>query len=86
VIHDKGVTEEFRAESVFPTSCPTAKVDDWVNANSSSYDFNKHGWPAWYPTRTLAEWEKARAQWIPYLFREPSDVVRRPSTVLPKKK
>jgi N-sulfoglucosamine sulfohydrolase len=86
VIHDKGVTEGFRAEGVFPTSCPTAKVDDWVNANSSSYDFNKHGWPAWYPTRTLAEWEKARAQWIPYLFREPSDVVRRPSTVLPKKK
>ena len=27
VIHDQGVSEEFRAEDVFPESCPTAKVD-----------------------------------------------------------
>ena len=86
VIQDQGVSDEFRAQGVFPESCPTAKVDDWVQTNRDNYDFNKYGWPAWYPTRTLAEWEKARAQWEPYVLREPTEDVRRPSTVHAKRK
>ena len=85
VIHDQGVTEEFRAADVFAESCPTAKVDEWVEANSDNHDFNTHGWPAWYPTRSLAEWEKAREQWAPYVFRKPDQSVPRPSLVHSKK-
>jgi len=39
----------------------------------------KYGWPSWYPTRTLAEWEKAREAWEPYVFREPKDNVKKPT-------
>ena len=90
VIRDAGVSEKFRAKGVFPAKCRTAKVDDWVKANPEKIDFHKHGWPAWYPTRTLAEWEKARAQWEPYVFRKPNQNVPRPviaySKRTPKKK
>lgn len=79
VIDDQGVTEEFRAEGVFPEACPTATVDEWVEANQGNYDFNKLGWPAWYPTRTLEEWEKARALWEPYVNRKPGEEVGRPA-------
>lgn len=78
VIHDQGVSTEFRGQDVFPDACPTATVDNWVETNAGNYDFNKYGWPAWYPTRTLAEWEKARARWEPYVFREPTANVPRP--------
>jgi hypothetical protein len=78
VIDDQGVTEEFRAIDVFPASCPMSNVDDWVEANSQNYDFNKYGWPAWYPTRSLQDWEKARALWEPYVFRSPTENVPRP--------
>lgn len=86
VIDDQGVSEEFRAVGVFPDACPVSKVDKWVEENASNYDFNKTGWPAWYPTRTLAEWEKALALWKPYVFRGPSEEVSRPSNVHAKKK
>ncbi|MBC8352745.1 MAG: sulfatase [Planctomycetes bacterium] len=79
VIRDQGVSMEFRAQDVFAGSCPTATVDAWVAANAAKYDFNKYGWPAWYPTRTLAEWEKAREAWGPYVFRGPTEEVPRPS-------
>ena len=79
VIHDKGVSTDFRAKAAFPASCPTPTVDKWVVANAGKYDFEKYGWPAWYPTRTLAEWEKARAAWEPYVFRGPTERVARPS-------
>jgi uncharacterized sulfatase len=85
VIHDQGVSEAFRAVDVFAETCPTAKVDDWVEANADRYDFNTHGWPAWYPTRSLAEWEMAREQWAPYVFRNPDESVPRPSLVHSKK-
>jgi uncharacterized sulfatase len=81
VILDKGVSEAFRAEDIFPASCPTTTVDEWVAANTKNYDFGKHGWPAWYPTRSLEEWEKARALWEPYVFREPSEAYPRPKIV-----
>jgi uncharacterized sulfatase len=86
VIQDKGVSAEFRAQDVFPATCPTPTLDAWVEANAVKYDFNKHGWPAWYPTRTLAEWEKARQQWAPYVFRKPNEEVARPTISHKKQK
>ena len=86
VIHDKGVSFDFRAKAAFPPKCPTPVMDDWVKANATNYDFNRYGWPAWYPTRTLAEWERARAKWEPYVFRKPTDQVKRPSLVHSKRK
>ena len=53
-------------------------MDEWVEANAENYDFQKVGYPAWYPTRTLQEWEKARALWEPYVFREPDQDLPRP--------
>lgn len=78
VIHDQGVAAEFRARDVFPNTCPNSTVAEWVNLNGANFDFNTHGWPAWYPTRTLEEWEKVRALWEPYVFRKPSEKVARP--------
>lgn len=86
VIHDKGVSADFRAQKVFRATCPVDNVDDWVKQNPDKIDFNKSGWPAWYPTRTLAEWEKAREQWAPYVFRGPQEKVARPSISHSKKK
>lgn len=86
VIDDQGVSDEFRAAEVFPDSCPTVTVDDWVAANGGNFDFNTSGWPAWYPTRTLEEWKKARAKWDPYVMRGPSEKVPRPSISHSKKK
>lgn len=85
-VKDQGVSDDFRAADLFLKTCPTAKVDDWVDANGANYDFNTYGWPAWYPTRTLEEWEKAREQWRPYVFREPTEKVARPVISIPKKK
>ncbi len=86
VIHDQGVSDDFRALGVFLASCPVSKVDDWVEANGEKHDFNKYGWPAWYPTRSLQDWEKARALWEPYVFRGPSEKVPRPQIGHSKKK
>ncbi|TWU44547.1 Arylsulfatase [Rubripirellula tenax] len=86
VIHDQGVTDEFRAVDVFPESNPDSTVNDWVTDNAGNYDFNKHGWPAWYPTRTLAEWESTLATWEPYVFRAPDEVMPRPGVVHSKSK
>jgi len=86
VIDDQGVSEDFRALNIFPKSCPTPKMDSWVEANGENYDFNTYGWPAWYPTRTLEEWEKARAQWEPYVMRGPSESVPRPQISHSRKK
>ncbi|GAA3617449.1 sulfatase [Flavivirga amylovorans] len=69
VIKDQGVSDEFRAEGIFPDKYPTKTVDKWAYKNSEKYNFKKTGWPAWYPTRTLSEWKKAKAIWEPYVFR-----------------
>lgn len=84
VIDDQGVSEEFRAEGVFAPSCPTPTVREWVDANDETYDFKKSGWPSWYPTRTLEEWQQVRAAWEPYVFRAPDENVPRPQ-IAPKK-
>ncbi|MDB4474055.1 sulfatase [Opitutaceae bacterium] len=78
VINDQGVSDQFRALTTFPESRPTDTVNEWVERYADGYDFKKVGWPAWYPTRTLAEWKKARALWDPYVFRGPSEKVARP--------
>ncbi len=86
VIDDEGVSDAFRAEGVFPDACPTSTVDAWVEANEPSYDVNRYGWPPWYPTRTLAEWEKAVETWKPWVFRAPDDDMSRPWTIFDRKK
>jgi uncharacterized sulfatase len=86
VIHDQGVTDEFRARNVFPESNPDSTVDQWVEKNATKYDFNQSGWPAWYPTRTLTAWEQAQTRWEPYVLRGPTETVPRPSIVSPNPK
>ncbi|WP_111709791.1 sulfatase family protein [Lutibacter citreus] len=86
VINDKGVSDEFRALGIFPDLCPTATVGEWVILNQDKYDFNKYGWPAWYPTRTLEEWEKARAIWEPYVLRSATDEFYEPVISFTKNK
>lgn len=86
VIDDEEVTKDFRAKDAFPEKLPTAVMDNWVEANKDKYDFNKFGWPAWYPTRTLAEWKKARAAWESWVFRSVDSDMSRPNVVHTKKK
>lgn len=86
VILDKGITDEFRALDVFPETLTGPSVEKWVSAHEEDYDFNTTGWPAWYPTRSLEEWEKARALWAPYVFRAPDEKVARPNITAQKKK
>ncbi|MGB5668754.1 MAG: sulfatase-like hydrolase/transferase [Maribacter sp.] len=78
IINDQGVSTDFRAENVFPKSYPNTTVDEWIAQNEENYDFNKNGWPSWYPTRSLEEWEKARNMWEPYVFRGPTEEIARP--------
>lgn len=87
VIDDEGVSDDFRAADVFPAEKPDGvTVDQWVNANKENYDFNTAGWPAWYPTRTLEEWEEARKKWEPWVFRDPDAKMERPAIVLNTKR
>lgn len=79
VINDQGVSDKFRALETYPKKNPESTVDEWVFKNEANYDFEKTGWPSWYPTRTLKEWQKVRAQWEPYVMREASEIVARPN-------
>ncbi|EMI53126.1 sulfatase atsG [Rhodopirellula sallentina SM41] len=78
VIHDQGVSDDFRAVGVFPESCPEPTVGQWISRHKDEYDFKKYGYPGWYPTRTLSEWEKVREIWEPYVFRAPDSHMKRP--------
>ncbi len=88
VIIDQGVSEEFRANDAFPETLTFDSVEQWVVANENDYDFNKLGWPAWYPTRTLAKWQEARAVWETWVMRDLSATMDRPviSEQLPARK
>lgn len=86
VIEDRGVSDDFRAIGIFPETCPTPTVGQWVEENANEYDFSKYGSPGWYPTRTLEEWKKVREHWEPYVFRGPSEKVARPVIPFTKKK
>ncbi len=83
VINDQGITAEFQGirpdgSSAFPESCPTPTVAQWVKQNVDEYDFKTYGSPAWYPTRSLEEWQVARKTWEPWVFRSPDDTMKRP--------
>ena len=48
-----------------------AELETWrkaVRDQGVTDEFRKGGWPAKYPTRTLAEWEEKVEQWRGYLF------------------
>ncbi|QDT05381.1 Arylsulfatase [Rubripirellula lacrimiformis] len=85
VINDQGVSDEFRGIGIFPDSCPTPTVGQWVQQNTDKYDFAKYGAPGWYPTRTLEQWKQIREQWEPYVFRGPNEKVARPVIPFTKK-
>lgn len=78
VIEDQGVSADFRAANVFPAACPHQPVAEWVEQNADNYDFETHGNPAWYPTRTLEQWREVRKLWEPWVFREPDSKMARP--------
>ena len=85
VIDDEGVSEEFRAAGVFPAAPKDVNVDNWAAANEAKYDFDKHGWPGWYPTRTLADWQEIQAQWQPWVFRATDSKMSRPKVANSRK-
>lgn len=82
VIQDKGVSDEFRALDVYPEMLPAGSVDEWVHANADKYDYEKFGWPSWYPTRTLEQWESARKAWEPWVFRDVDSKMQRPGVTI----
>lgn len=86
VIKDQGVSEAFRAANTFPKTNPNNTVDEWATLHTEKYDFEKTGWPSWYPTRTLQEWVKVREQWDPYVMRGPMEKVEKPVINLMTKK
>ena len=86
VIHDQGVADDFRGDSNFPNERQADVMDKWVQSKTDEYDFNRFGWPGWYPTRTLDQWQQAREAWEPYVFRKPSEKVPRPVLVHSRKK
>ncbi|MCO8120980.1 sulfatase [Stieleria sp. TO1_6] len=85
VIHDQGVTDDFRGVGVFPAVNPLPTVGQWVQENADKYDFGKVGVPGWYPTRTLEEWQLVRKAWEPWVFREPTSKMKRPVIPFTKK-
>lgn len=85
VIEDKGVADEFRAKGVFPAKCDVDTIDDWFEQHRNEYDFKTTGWPAWYPTRTLENWQEMRTKWEPWVFREPTSKMKRPTLAFPYK-
>lgn len=78
VIKDQGVADEFQALEIYPKKNPETTVDEWVFKNQENYNFKKTGWPDWYPTRTLKEWEEVRMRWEPYVMRGADAEVSRP--------
>ncbi|WP_366182436.1 sulfatase [Flavobacterium ovatum] len=82
VIKDKGISEDFKANGIFPDKCPTPTVDEWVVKNKDNYDFEKYGWPSWYPTKTLEEWKRVKQIWVPYVYREANNHMKRPQVSL----
>ncbi|HBE68221.1 MAG TPA: sulfatase [Planctomycetaceae bacterium] len=86
VIHDAGVTEEFRADGVYPGGLPDGMtVGQWAVENAKDYDFKVNGVPGWYPTRSLEQWREVRALWEPWVFRSPDSNMKRPVIPFTKK-
>lgn len=85
-IDDQGVDDNFRATGIFPEAPEGVNVDDWVEKNADKYDFDKYGYPGWFPTRSLEDWKKARETWQPWVFRSPQSDMKRPMTTHSNKK
>jgi len=86
VIDDQGVTDEFRGTGIFPEMPEGVNVDDWVEVHADEYDFDKYGYPGWFPTRTLEDWKKAREKWEPWVFRSTDSDMERPEVTHSDKK
>lgn len=58
-----------------------AILQDWrkeIKDPGVSDAFRQGGWPAMYPTQTLAEWEATLEQFRPWVFREPGTEMKHP--------
>ncbi|MEL7267446.1 MAG: sulfatase, partial [Planctomycetota bacterium] len=44
-----------------------------------AYDYQRFGYPGWFPTRRLADWQAVRQLWEPWVFRAPDSEMKRPS-------
>ncbi len=58
-----------------------AELEQWreeIDDQGVSEEFRQGGWPATYPTKTLAEWEETLAQFRPWVFREPGEKMEHP--------
>ena len=86
VIDDQGVTDEFRGAGIFPEKPEGVNVDEWVEAHAAEYDFDRYGYPGWFPTRPLEDWKEARAKWEPWVFRSPESGMERPEITHSDKK
>jgi len=86
VIRDQGVSDAFRAESIFPFKRPARQmVGQWAVEHADEYNFQDNGVPGWYPTRTLQQWREVRKAWEPWVFREPNSDMERPVIPFTKK-
>ncbi len=85
VIHDQGISEDFRTIGIYPETNLLPTVGQWVQENAGKYDIQKYGNPGWYPTRTLEEWQRVKAMWAPWLFREADAKMKRPVIPFTKK-
>lgn len=85
VIHDQGVSDDFRGGGIYPKTNPSPTVGQWVQNNADKFDTQKYGNPGWYPTRTLEEWQRVRKMWEPWVFREPTSSLKRPVIPYTKK-
>lgn len=85
VIHDASVSDDFRASDIFPDTCPLPTVGQWVQTHVSEYDFGRYGIPGWFPTRSLEQWQAAKAIWEPWVFRTPDSQMKRPVIPFTKK-
>lgn len=84
VIFDSGVSEEFRAERVFPKECPTVSTDRYVFENSNNFDYRVVGLPSWFPTRSYEEWKKIRDDWAKTIFTAPDKKLVKPNYIISK--
>lgn len=57
------------------------RLNHWrqsINDTGVTEEFRKGGWPADFPTRSLAEWEERRAGFVPWTFRDPAAKMKHP--------
>ena len=57
------------------------ELEQWrsdINDQGVSEEFRQGGWPATYPTKTLAEWEETLNLFRPWVFREPGEKMEHP--------